>query len=68
MMGYLIKPVQKICKYPLLMKELLRYTPAEHPDHDSIEIITENPLRFLRKRPMGRFLKRRNGFSVLISK
>eukprot|EP01112_Ceratiomyxa_fruticulosa_P000427 TRINITY_DN10386_c0_g1_i1.p1 TRINITY_DN10386_c0_g1~~TRINITY_DN10386_c0_g1_i1.p1 ORF type:complete len:520 (+),score=122.72 TRINITY_DN10386_c0_g1_i1:32-1561(+) len=30
---YLIKPVQRICKYPLLLKELLKYTPTNHPDY-----------------------------------
>lgn len=30
--SYLIKPVQRICKYPLLMRELLRYTEESHPD------------------------------------
>eukprot|EP01119_Soliformovum_irregulare_P010103 TRINITY_DN246_c0_g3_i1.p1 TRINITY_DN246_c0_g3~~TRINITY_DN246_c0_g3_i1.p1 ORF type:complete len:1281 (+),score=503.97 TRINITY_DN246_c0_g3_i1:73-3915(+) len=31
--GYLIKPVQRICKYPLLFKELVRHTPETHGDH-----------------------------------
>eukprot|EP01113_Clastostelium_recurvatum_P049650 TRINITY_DN9237_c0_g1_i1.p1 TRINITY_DN9237_c0_g1~~TRINITY_DN9237_c0_g1_i1.p1 ORF type:complete len:701 (+),score=118.47 TRINITY_DN9237_c0_g1_i1:110-2212(+) len=30
---FLIKPVQRICKYPLLFQGLLRYTPETHPDH-----------------------------------
>jgi len=29
----LIKPIQRICKYPLLFKELLKYTPEAHPDY-----------------------------------
>jgi len=36
LMGYLIKPVQKICKYPLIFKELLKQTPPRHPDYDNI--------------------------------
>jgi len=32
----LVKPVQRILKYPLLLSELLDSTPAEHPDHASL--------------------------------
>ena len=34
--SYLIKPVQRICKYPLLMRELLKNTPDTDPDYDNI--------------------------------
>ncbi|XP_067008180.1 spermatogenesis-associated protein 13 isoform X2 [Anabrus simplex] len=34
--GYLLTPVQRICKYPLQLAELLKYTKADHPDHDKI--------------------------------
>lgn len=30
--AYLIKPVQRICKYPLLLKSLLDCTEGDHPD------------------------------------
>ncbi|KAI9141773.1 Dbl homology domain-containing protein [Paraphysoderma sedebokerense] len=34
--SYLIKPVQRICKYPLLVKELIKQTPATHSDHQNL--------------------------------
>ncbi|XP_060525179.1 uncharacterized protein LOC132701359 [Cylas formicarius] len=35
--GYLLTPVQRICKYPLQLAELLKYTRLDHPDHASIK-------------------------------
>jgi len=34
--GFLIKPVQRICKYPLLIKELVKVTPEDHPDYKDL--------------------------------
>eukprot|EP00158_Paraphelidium_tribonemae_P002923 Partr_v1_DN25782_c0_g1_i1_m74648 putative guanine nucleotide exchange factor len=36
--SYLLKPVQRICKYPLLLREILKKTPAEHPDYKGLEM------------------------------
>ncbi|KAM9331751.1 phosphatidylinositol 3,4,5-trisphosphate-dependent Rac exchanger 2 protein isoform 3-T3 [Pholidichthys leucotaenia] len=30
--GYLVAPIQRICKYPLLLRELLKRTPRKHND------------------------------------
>lgn len=34
----LVKPVQRILKYPLLLGQLLEVTPEDHPDYTSLEI------------------------------
>jgi hypothetical protein len=31
-----VKPIQRICKYPLLLKELLAHSPDSHPDYESL--------------------------------
>ncbi|KAM6976673.1 phosphatidylinositol 3,4,5-trisphosphate-dependent Rac exchanger 1 protein [Aplochiton taeniatus] len=35
--GYLLSPIQRICKYPLLLKELLKRTPKKHMDYPAVE-------------------------------
>ncbi|XP_043566293.1 phosphatidylinositol 3,4,5-trisphosphate-dependent Rac exchanger 1 protein [Chiloscyllium plagiosum] len=35
--GYLLTPIQRICKYPLLLKELLKRTPKKHSDNSAVE-------------------------------
>uniref|UniRef100_A0AAR2M4Q1 Phosphatidylinositol-3,4,5-trisphosphate-dependent Rac exchange factor 1 n=1 Tax=Pygocentrus nattereri TaxID=42514 RepID=A0AAR2M4Q1_PYGNA len=35
--GYLLSPIQRICKYPLLLKELLKRTPKKHVDYPTVE-------------------------------
>jgi len=33
---YLIKPVQRLCKYPLLFESLAKSTPKDHPDYSAV--------------------------------
>uniref|UniRef100_A0A7S4M713 DH domain-containing protein n=1 Tax=Vannella robusta TaxID=1487602 RepID=A0A7S4M713_9EUKA len=35
--SFLIKPIQRVCKYPLLLRELIRYTPEDHPDWEPLQ-------------------------------
>lgn len=35
--GYLLTPVQRICKYPLQLAELLKYTRNDHCDYSDIK-------------------------------
>ncbi|XP_067051383.1 intersectin-1-like [Acropora muricata] len=39
--SYLLKPLQRICKYPLLIREILKYTPENHFDRSSLEAALE---------------------------
>lgn len=34
---FMIKPMQRLCKYPLLLKELLKKTDSSHPDFAALE-------------------------------
>jgi len=35
--SFLLKPMQRITKYPLLIEKILKNTPIEHPDHPFLE-------------------------------
>jgi hypothetical protein len=35
-LAFLIKPVQRICKYPLLIREVCKATPDDHPDFEPL--------------------------------
>lgn len=39
--GFLLTPVQKICKYPLQLNELLKYTRPQHPDYQPLKSALE---------------------------
>ncbi|CAG8557077.1 1263_t:CDS:10 [Ambispora leptoticha] len=34
--SYLLKPLQRITRYPLLFRQILHYTEKDHPDHEKI--------------------------------
>jgi hypothetical protein len=36
--SYLLEPMQRITRYPLLIKQILHYTPKPHPDHADLLI------------------------------
>eukprot|EP01102_Stenamoeba_stenopodia_P000594 TRINITY_DN10579_c0_g1_i1.p1 TRINITY_DN10579_c0_g1~~TRINITY_DN10579_c0_g1_i1.p1 ORF type:complete len:565 (+),score=123.64 TRINITY_DN10579_c0_g1_i1:137-1831(+) len=35
--AYLIKPIQRLCRYPLLLREVIVNTPADHPDSENLK-------------------------------
>ncbi|XP_055868914.1 uncharacterized protein LOC106055773 isoform X3 [Biomphalaria glabrata] len=39
--GFLLTPVQKICKYHLQLAELFKFTPADHPDYPYVQAALE---------------------------
>lgn len=56
----LIKPVQRVMKYPLLLSELWQATPEDHPDYRPLQealtatkIINVNINEFRRRKDIG---------------
>jgi len=39
--SFLVKPMQRMCKYPLLLKELIKYTRDSHPDKNNLLLALE---------------------------
>lgn len=39
--GFLLTPIQKICKYPLQLAELLKYTRVDHKDNEPVKSALE---------------------------
>ncbi|KAI8323832.1 Dbl homology domain-containing protein [Martensiomyces pterosporus] len=46
---FLVMPMQRLTKYPLLLQALLKYTPEEHPDHRPIFIALGVALKVTRE-------------------
>ncbi|KAH3761170.1 rho guanine nucleotide exchange factor 3 [Pelomyxa schiedti] len=40
--GFMIKPTQRLTKYPLLLKDLLGSTPPTHPDYTALESLLKD--------------------------
>ncbi|KAJ2580182.1 hypothetical protein GGH95_002730, partial [Coemansia sp. RSA 1836] len=36
--SFLLSPVQRVMRYPLLLEALLKYTPEDHPDHEDVAL------------------------------
>jgi hypothetical protein len=47
--SYLIIPMQRITRYSLLMRQILHYTPKDHPHHDATLIALQLSDEFLEK-------------------
>ncbi|KAI9280723.1 CNH domain-containing protein [Sporodiniella umbellata] len=45
--GYLTKPTTRLGRYNLLLKEILKNTPRNHPDHESLPQVIEKIKQFL---------------------
>jgi hypothetical protein len=43
----LVKPTQRVAKYPMLLQQLLETTPADHPDHDNLKIAVKDSIAML---------------------
>lgn len=43
----LVKPTQRVSKYPLMLQQLLDSTPADHPDHDALKVAAKDSIAML---------------------
>ncbi|CAM1291647.1 ITSN1 (predicted) [Pycnogonum litorale] len=44
--SFLLKPMQRITKYPLLIKKIMEFTPDNHPDHNNlVEALSQAQLK-----------------------
>ena len=66
--SYIIKPIQRICKYPLFFREIINHTPKDHPDYallvetkekidDVVKAINEGKRRMEQQQKMVEILK-----------
>lgn len=43
----LVKPTQRVAKYPMLLEELLKSTPEDHPDHEDLKSASKDLMGML---------------------
>ncbi|UJO16888.1 Dynamin-binding protein [Fulvia fulva] len=43
----LVKPTQRVAKYPMLLQQLLETTPADHPDHEDLKTAAKDAISML---------------------
>lgn len=43
----LVKPTQRVSKYPLMLQQLLDCTPTDHPDHDALKAASKDSIAML---------------------
>ncbi|KAK4560992.1 hypothetical protein LTR86_004947 [Recurvomyces mirabilis] len=43
----LVKPTQRVAKYPLMLHQLLETTPSDHPDHDALKAAAKDAVGML---------------------
>jgi hypothetical protein len=43
----LVKPTQRVAKYPMLLQQLLETTPADHPDHENLKTAVKDSIAML---------------------
>ncbi|CAK1367997.1 unnamed protein product [Cercospora beticola] len=43
----LVKPTQRVAKYPMLLQQLLEVTPSEHPDHGDLKSAVKDSIAML---------------------
>ncbi|KAL2915349.1 Rho guanine nucleotide exchange factor 3 [Polyrhizophydium stewartii] len=61
--GFLLKPVQRICKYPLLLREMCNHTEQSHPDRPEIERALERMQRVVST--VNESARRMNGIKLI---
>ncbi|KAI9355339.1 Dbl homology domain-containing protein [Zopfochytrium polystomum] len=67
--AFLLKPVQRICKYPLLLRELLKHTLEDHVDRKNLEAafeLTNNIVSIVNER--RRFVENQHALLSAMSK
>lgn len=49
LIDFLMTPMQRICRYPLLLKEITKYTPSSHEDFKTSSFLLESLTKFVKE-------------------